>query len=116
MSAHRDRLVLKGSVHVTRWTKDRDRFTRDLDILSFGAEDEATLKATIAEKLQAAVGLGNNNGRMKDYYDLWALPKAEDLDLGDLQTSIEKTFERRQTEVPTERPPRPMLAISVLQL
>ena len=34
----------------------------------------ATLKATIAEKLQAAVALGNNNGRMKDHYDLCALP------------------------------------------
>ena len=47
----------------------------------------------------------NFNGRMKDYYDLWALPKAVDLDPEDLQASIEKTFERRQTEVPTERPP-----------
>ena len=192
VSAHRDRFVLKGGMLVTLWTKDRGRFTRDIDFLSFGAEDEATLKKTIAEilaidaedglifddanltaapiredqvyggmrlktvayleraripitidvgfgdalgnpdytldygslldfpsasvrayspetviaeKFQAVVALGVINGRMKDYYDLWALPKAVDLDLDDLLASIEKTFERRKTEVPKERPP-----------
>ena len=192
VSAHRDRFVLKGGMLVTLWTKDKGRFTRDIDFLSFGAEDEATLKKTIAEilaidaedglifddasltaapiredqvyggmrlktvaylektripitidvgfgdalgnpgytvdygslldfpsasvrayspetvmaeKFQAVVALGVINGRMKDYYDLWALPKAVDLDLEDLLASIEKTFERRQTEVPHERPP-----------
>ncbi|MCB1359073.1 MAG: nucleotidyl transferase AbiEii/AbiGii toxin family protein [Maritimibacter sp.] len=192
VSAHRDRFVLKGGMLVTLWTKDRGRFTRDIDFLSFGAEDEATLKKTIAEilaidaedglifddgslsaapiredqvyggmrlktvaylektripitidvgfgdalgnpeytldygslldfpsalvrayspetviaeKFQAVVALGVVNGRMKDYYDQWALPKAVVLDLDDLQASIEKTFERRQTDVPQERPP-----------
>jgi len=192
VSAHRDRFVLKGGMLVTLWTKDRGRFTRDIDFLSFGAEDEATLKKTIAEiltidagdglvfdgasltaapiredqvyggmrlktvaylektripitidvgfgdalgnpdyildygslldfpsasvrayspetviaeKFQAVVALGIINGRMKDFYDLWALPKAVDIDLDDLQASIEKTFERRQTQVPKERPP-----------
>jgi predicted nucleotidyltransferase component of viral defense system len=192
VSAHRDRFVLKGGMLVTLWTKDRGRFTRDIDFLSFGAEDEAILKTTIAEilaidandglifddtsltaapirddqvyggmrlktvaylektripitidvgfgdalgdpdytldygslldfpsasvrayspesviaeKFQAVVALGVINGRMKDYYDLWALPKAVDLDLEDLLASIEKTFERRKTAVPKERPP-----------
>lgn len=192
VSAHRDRFVLKGGMLVTLWTKDRGRFTRDIDFLSFGDEDEATLKkiiaeilavdaddglifddasltvapiredqvyggmrlkttaflektripitidvgfgdalenpdytldygslldfpsasvrayspeTVIAEKLQAVVALGVINGRMKDYYDLWALPKAVDLDLDNLRASIEGTFERRQTEVPQERPP-----------
>ncbi|WP_299754592.1 nucleotidyl transferase AbiEii/AbiGii toxin family protein [uncultured Boseongicola sp.] len=192
VSAHRDRFVLKGGMLVTLWTKDKGRFTRDIDFLSFGAEDEATLKKTIAEilaidagdglvfddasltvapiredqvyggmrlkttaylektripitidvgfgdalgnpdytldygslldfpsasvrayspetviaeKFQAIVALGIVNGRMKDYYDLWALPKAVELTLDDLRTSIEMTFERRQTGVPKERPP-----------
>ena len=192
VSAHRDRFVLKGGMLVTLWTKDKGRFTRDIDFLSFGAEDEATLKKTIAEilaidagdglvfddasltvapiredqvygvmrlkttaylektripitidvgfgdalgnpdytldygslldfpsasvrayspetviaeKFQAIVALGIVNGRMKDYYDLWALPKAVELNLDDLRTSIEMTFERRQTGVPKERPP-----------
>lgn len=192
VSAHRDHFVLKGGMLVTLWTKDSGRFTRDIDFLSFGAEDAATLKkniaeilaidvgdglafdganltaapiredqvyggmrlkttaylektripitidvgfgdalgnpdytldygslldfpsasvrayspeTVIAEKFQAVVALGIINGRMKDYYDLWALPKAVDLDLDDLAGSIEKTFERRQTAVPKERPP-----------
>jgi predicted nucleotidyltransferase component of viral defense system len=192
VSEHRDRFVLKGGMLVTLWTKDRGRFTRDIDFLSFGAEDEAILKKTIAEileidagdglvfdgasltaapiredqvyggmrlktvaylektripitidvgfgdalgnpnytldygslldfpsasvrayspetviaeKFQAVVALGIINGRMKDYYDLWALPNAVDLNLDDLQASIEKTFKRRQTDVPKERPP-----------
>ena len=192
ISAHRDRFVLKGGMLVTLWTKDTGRFTRDVDFLSFGAEDEETLKAAIAEilvidaddglvfdganltaapirddqvyggmrlkttaflektqipitidvgfgdalrkpdyslnygslldfpsasvrayspetviaeKFQAIVALGIINGRMKDYYDLWALPKAVDLDMDGLQASIEMTFERRQTEVPQARPP-----------
>lgn len=192
VSAHRDQFVLKGGMLVTFWTKDRGRFTRDVDFLSFGAEDEATLTQTIAEilaidaedglifdeasltaaqiredqlyggmrlktaahlektripitidvgfgdalakpdytldygslldfpsasvrayspetviaeKFQAVVTLGVINGRMKDYHDLCALPQAVDLDLDELQVSIEKTFERRQTDVPQERPP-----------
>lgn len=192
VSAHRDRFVLKGGMLVTLWTKDKGRFTRDIDFLSFGDEDEATLKKTIAEilaidggdgvvfdvasltaapiredqvyggmrlktiaylektripitidvgfgdalgnpdytldygslldfpsaslrayspetviaeKFQAVVALGIVNGRMKDYYDLWALPKAVELNLDDLRASIEKTFERRQTDVPKQQPP-----------
>ncbi|MDB5709806.1 MAG: hypothetical protein JWL96_1876, partial [Sphingomonas bacterium] len=31
--------------------------------------------AVVAEKFQAMVALGIANGRMKDYYDLWAVPK-----------------------------------------
>lgn len=62
-------------------------------------------ETVIAEKFQAIVALGIINGRMKDYYDLWALPKAVDLNMDELRTSIEKTFERRQTKVPQTRPP-----------
>ncbi|MDQ2067920.1 nucleotidyl transferase AbiEii/AbiGii toxin family protein [Xinfangfangia sp. CPCC 101601] len=32
--------------------------------------------AVIAEKLQAMVALGMINGRMKDFHDLWAIPRA----------------------------------------
>ncbi|MFK7879493.1 nucleotidyl transferase AbiEii/AbiGii toxin family protein [Roseobacter sp.] len=46
-------------------------------------------ETVIAEKLQAIVALGIINGRMKDYYDLWALPKAVDLNMDELRTSIE---------------------------
>jgi len=58
----------------------------------------------IAEKFQAVVALGLINGRMKDFYDLWAIPKATEIDPADLRAAIAATFERRKTPVPTEAP------------
>ena len=59
----------------------------------------------IAEKFQAMVALGVLNGRMKDYYDLWAIPRAIDISPDDLDAAIRATFERRRTPIPKERPP-----------
>lgn len=59
----------------------------------------------IAEKFQAMVALGVVNGRMKDYFDLWAIPKAVPIADVDLDAAIRATFERRRTTVPTDRPP-----------
>ena len=59
----------------------------------------------IAEKFQAMVALGVINGRMKDYFDLWAIPQAITVTGEDLDAAIQATFERRQTPVPTQRPP-----------
>lgn len=59
----------------------------------------------IAEKFQAMVTLGVLNGRMKDCYDLWAIPLALDIADADLDAAICATFARRVTPVPTERPP-----------
>lgn len=59
----------------------------------------------IAEKFQAMVALGVLNGRMKDYYDLWAIPRAIDIPANDLDGAIRATFERRRTPIPKERPP-----------
>ncbi len=58
----------------------------------------------IAEKFQAVVALGLANGRMKDYYDLWAIPKSMPVDEQALDTAIAATFERRATPIPNERP------------
>jgi predicted nucleotidyltransferase component of viral defense system len=58
----------------------------------------------IAEKFQAMVALGLANGRMKDFYDLWAIPKAMPIDDQALDTAIAATFERRTTPIPRERP------------
>ncbi|OZB17791.1 MAG: hypothetical protein B7X53_05295 [Hyphomonas sp. 34-62-18] len=58
----------------------------------------------IAEKFQAVVALGLINGRMKDFYDLWAIPKATEINPADLRAAIAATFERRNTPVPTEAP------------
>lgn len=59
----------------------------------------------IAEKFQAMVVLGILNGRMKDYYDLWAIPRAVDIAAGDLDAAIRATFARRGTAIPQDRPP-----------
>ena len=59
----------------------------------------------IAEKFQAMVALGVLNGRMKDYYDLWAIPRNLEIASENLDVAIRATFERRGTPIPTERPP-----------
>jgi predicted nucleotidyltransferase component of viral defense system len=58
----------------------------------------------IAEKFQAVVALGLINGRMKDFYDLWAIPRATKIDPADLRAAIAATFDRRNTSIPTEAP------------
>ena len=59
----------------------------------------------IAEKFQAIVALGVANSRMKDYYDLWALPQSREIAPDDLDAAIAATFKRRDTAIPTEAPP-----------
>lgn len=45
----------------------------DFPVAQVSSNPPATV---IAEKFQAMVALGVLNGRMKDYYDLWAIPRA----------------------------------------
>lgn len=63
------------------------------------------IATVIAEKFQAMVALGIANSRMKDYYDIWAIPKAIPIPADELDAAIRATFERRKTEVPSDRPP-----------
>jgi hypothetical protein len=74
----------------------------DLPVPQVRAYPPATV---IAEKFQAMVALGVLNGRMKDYYDLWAIPRAIGIVDEDLDAAICATFERRGTPIPNERPP-----------
>lgn len=192
VSNYRDRYVLKGGMLVTLWTVDPGRFTRDVDFLAFGEENESVLikefaeilstdsndglvfdtakitaapirdhqvydgmrlKTTasldgaripiaidlgfgdvlgnpeyevdygslldlpganirayspatvIAEKFQAIVALGVVNSRMKDYYDLYAVPRAVNTTEVELEAAISATFGRRQTGIPIDKPP-----------
>ncbi|WP_028745788.1 nucleotidyl transferase AbiEii/AbiGii toxin family protein [Rhizobium mesoamericanum] len=59
----------------------------------------------IAEKFQAMVQLGVINGRMKDYFDLWAIPQVVSIPDRELDAAIRATFERRRTPIPSARPP-----------
>ena len=74
----------------------------DFEPASIRACSPATV---IAEKFQAVVALGLINGRMKDFYDLWAIPKAIEIDQADLRAAITATFERRNTPIPCQTPP-----------
>ena len=57
-------------------------------------------ETVIAEKFHAMVVLGRANSRMKDYYDVWMLTSAFELDPERLRRAIVATFARRNTAVP----------------
>lgn len=59
----------------------------------------------VAEKFQAMVALGVANSRMKDYYDLWAIPRTVEISGDELDAAIGATFARRETPIPAGRPP-----------
>ena len=61
-------------------------------------------ETVIAEKFQAIVELGMANSRMKDYYDLWIISQAFDIDRSRLARAISATFARRGTAVPEAVP------------
>jgi hypothetical protein len=61
-------------------------------------------ETVIAEKFQAMVHLGIANSRMKDFYDIWVMARTFDFDGELLRTAIERTFERRRTDVPAQAP------------
>ena len=61
-------------------------------------------ETVIAEKFHAMVVLGRANSRMKDYYDVWMLLNAFDLEPERLRQAIVATFARRGTLIPAEVP------------
>lgn len=74
----------------------------DAEVTSVRAYPPATV---IAEKFQAIIALGMINGRMKDYYDLWAIPQSVIIAGDALDAAIKATFDRRGTPVPNDIPP-----------
>jgi predicted nucleotidyltransferase component of viral defense system len=73
----------------------------DMEAPKVRAYPPATL---IAEKFQAMVALGAANSRMKDYYDLWAIPRTLSIDGKELDDAMAATFARRRTDIPADRP------------
>jgi predicted nucleotidyltransferase component of viral defense system len=61
-------------------------------------------ETVIAEKVEAAVSLGDANSRMKDFYDLYWMIKHMNFDRGILVDAIQSTFMRRKTELPRKTP------------
>lgn len=56
-----------------------------------------SLESTVAEKFEAIVSLGEANGRMKDFYDIYSISVRKDMDGTLLQTAIIETFHHRNT-------------------
>ena len=61
-------------------------------------------ETVIAEKFHAMVVLGRANSRMKDYYDVWMLMSAFELEPERLRRAMVATFARRNTEIPASVP------------
>jgi len=59
-------------------------------------------ETAIAEKLHAMVTLGSKNSRMRDFFDIRALARAEPFDGERLARAIHTTFDRRGVRVPKE--------------
>ena len=61
-------------------------------------------ETVIAEKFHAMVVLGRANSRMKDYYDVWMLTSAFEIEPERLRRAIAATFARRSTVIPAVVP------------
>lgn len=61
-------------------------------------------ESIVSEKFQAMIRHAQLNSRFKDYYDLWLIAENFEFESQSLQKAIEKTFAKRQTEIPSERP------------
>ena len=61
-------------------------------------------ETVVAEKFQAMVDLGMANSRMKDYFDLWIISQAFEIDRSRLAGAILTTFAQRGTTIPDRVP------------
>jgi predicted nucleotidyltransferase component of viral defense system len=62
------------------------------------------VETVVAEKFNAMVTLGIANSRLKDFYDLWLISRTFEFDRAALSTAVQRTFERRETPMPTDVP------------
>ena len=57
------------------------------------------IESIIAEKFQTIISRNVLNSRMKDFYDLYYLIKCSTFSKDDLRLAIEKTFDKRNTDI-----------------
>lgn len=62
-----------------------------------------SIETTVAEKLDAILGLMEFSSRMKDYYDIWYLANKFDFDGKVLAEAMKKTFENRERNFTIEQ-------------
>lgn len=61
-------------------------------------------ESVMAEKFEAIVNLGLVNSRIKDFYDLYTLPRSISINDDELRNSVKATFAQRETAIPPDRP------------
>ena len=62
------------------------------------------VETVVAEKFEALVTRGIANSRLKDFYDLWMIASTFTLNESSLAEAVRRTFERRETPVPSAPP------------
>lgn len=88
--------IITPGIRVQTWSAPLDY--QDIPLATYPME------TVVAEKLEAAVSLGINNSRMKDFYDLHWLQSHLDFDGNDLTEAVTNTFARRSTVIPDTTP------------
>lgn len=53
----------------------------------------------LAEKLHATFSFSTDNSRMKDFYDLYTIPKLEEVNISNLYNSVKGTFTKRNNQM-----------------
>lgn len=120
--------VLKGAMLFATWPEHVARPTGDLDLLGRGDPSPDAIRAiftdvcdvtldlptprvlmyppesVVAEKLEAMISLGETNGRLKDFYDLWLITRTFAPELATLVEAVGGTLRRRQTAPPIGTP------------
>jgi hypothetical protein len=61
-------------------------------------------ETVVAEKFEAMIRFAEENGRIKDFHDIWVTTRTFPFDLSTLVEAIGGTLQRRETAVPTETP------------
>lgn len=59
-----------------------------------------SIESVIAEKFEAMISLGEDNSRMKDFFDVYTLLHRSDVNIPLLEEAIRRTFENRNTLIP----------------
>jgi predicted nucleotidyltransferase component of viral defense system len=61
-------------------------------------------ESIVSEKFHAMIHHAELNSRLKDYYDIWLIAENFEFESRALKKAMERTFTKRQTELPVERP------------
>ncbi|MES2981135.1 MAG: nucleotidyl transferase AbiEii/AbiGii toxin family protein [Verrucomicrobiota bacterium] len=88
--------IITPEVRIQKWAAPLDY--EDISLATYPME------TVIAEKLEAAVSLGINNSRMKDFYDLYWMQSRLNFDGKVLTQAVTNTFARRSTSIPVTIP------------